>query len=52
MYRPTAQQGLWFIGGGFAHARIYSRYIALGIKAQELGLLGDVGTGLSSEAGA
>lgn len=52
MYRPTAQQGLWFIGGGFAHARIYSRYIALGIKAQELGLLGDVGTGLPSEAGA
>lgn len=40
MYRPTPQQGLWFIGGGFAHARIYSRYIALGIKAQEAGLVG------------
>lgn len=38
MYRPTPQQGLWFIGGGFAHARIYSRCVALGIKAQEIGL--------------
>lgn len=38
MYRPTAQEGLWFIGGGFAHARIYSQYIALVIKAQELGI--------------
>ena len=40
MFRPTPQKGLWFIGGGFAHARIYSRYIALQIKARELGLVG------------
>jgi thioredoxin reductase len=39
MFRPTPQQGLWFTGGGFAHARIYSRYIALQIKAREIGLV-------------
>lgn len=39
MFRPTAQRGLWFTGGGFAHARIYSKYIALQIKAREMGLL-------------
>ena len=39
MFRPTPQQGLWFTGGGFAHARIYSKYIALQIKAREMGLL-------------
>ena len=32
MFTPTPQRGLWFTGGGFAHARIYSRYIALQIK--------------------
>lgn len=41
MYRATAQQGLWFIGGGFSHARIYSHYIALRIKADQLGLVND-----------
>jgi len=39
MFKPTAQKGLWFIGGGFAHARIYSHYIALQIKARETGLI-------------
>jgi len=39
MFTPTPQQGLWFTGGGFAHARIYSQYIALQIKARELGLV-------------
>ncbi len=39
MFRPTAQDGLWFIGGGFAHARIYSKYIALNIAAREFGLV-------------
>lgn len=39
MYRPTAQRNLWFIGGGFAQARIYSKAIALQIKARELGLV-------------
>lgn len=39
MFRPTPQEGLWFAGGGFAHARIYSQYIALNIKAREAGLV-------------
>ncbi|MGE4221658.1 MAG: flavin-containing monooxygenase, partial [Alphaproteobacteria bacterium] len=39
MFRATPQEGLWFIGGGFAHARIYSQYIALAIRAQESGLM-------------
>ncbi len=39
MFRPTSQKGLWFLGGGLAQARIYSKYIALGIKASETGLV-------------
>jgi putative flavoprotein involved in K+ transport len=39
MFRPTPQEGLWFAGGGFAQARIYSQYVALLIKAQEAGLV-------------
>lgn len=39
MFRPTPQPGLWFIGGGLAHTRIYSHYIALQIKARESGLI-------------
>jgi hypothetical protein len=39
MFVATPQQGLWFSGGGFAHCRIYSHYIAMGIKVREMGLL-------------
>jgi putative flavoprotein involved in K+ transport len=39
MFTRTAQPGLWFIAGSFAQCRIYSRYLALQIKASELGLL-------------
>ena len=39
MFTRTAQPGLWFIAGSFAQSRIYSRYLALQIKATELGLL-------------
>lgn len=39
MFRPTPQEGLWFAGGGFAQARIYSQYVALLIKAREAGLV-------------
>jgi putative flavoprotein involved in K+ transport len=39
MYKPTAQKGLWFMGGGLAHCRIYSKPLALQIKAQEEGLV-------------
>ena len=37
-YVRTAQPGLWFIGGSFAQCRIYSKYLGLQIKAQEIGL--------------
>jgi hypothetical protein len=39
MFVRTAQPGLWFIAGSFAQCRIYSKYLALQIKAAELGLL-------------
>jgi cation diffusion facilitator CzcD-associated flavoprotein CzcO len=39
MWRRTAQQGLWFTAGSLAQCRIFSRYLALQIKALELGLL-------------
>jgi cation diffusion facilitator CzcD-associated flavoprotein CzcO len=40
MYKRTPQQGAWFIAGGLAQCRINSKYLALQIKAMELGLLG------------
>jgi putative flavoprotein involved in K+ transport len=39
MYVRTPQPGLWFIAGSFAQCRIYSRALALQIKASEAGLL-------------
>jgi putative flavoprotein involved in K+ transport len=39
MWRRTAQPGLWFTAGSLAQCRIFSRYLALQIKALELGLL-------------
>jgi putative flavoprotein involved in K+ transport len=39
MYRPTPQKGLWFLGSGLSQARIYSHFVALQIKARELGLV-------------
>jgi putative flavoprotein involved in K+ transport len=38
MWRATAQPGLWFTAGSLAQCRIFSRYLALQIKALELGL--------------
>jgi len=38
MWTPTAQPGLWFTGGSFAQCRVYSKYLALQIKAREAGL--------------
>lgn len=40
LYRPTAQKGLWFMGGGFAQCRLYSKPLALQIKAHEEGMAG------------
>jgi cation diffusion facilitator CzcD-associated flavoprotein CzcO len=39
MFRRTAQPGLWLIAGGIAQCRINSKYLALQIKACEVGLL-------------
>ena len=39
MWKRTRQPGLWFMGGGLTQSRIYSRYVALQIKAIELGLI-------------
>jgi hypothetical protein len=43
MFTRTAQPGLWFIAGSLAQCRIYSKYLALQIKACEVGLLSRVG---------
>jgi cation diffusion facilitator CzcD-associated flavoprotein CzcO len=40
MWRPTGQPGLWFFGGGLAQCRIFSKVLALQIKARELGITG------------
>jgi cation diffusion facilitator CzcD-associated flavoprotein CzcO len=39
MWRPTGQPGLWFLGGGLAQCRIFSKVLALQIKARELGIV-------------
>ncbi len=39
MWVRTGQPGLWFIAGSFAQCRIYSKYLALQVKACEAGLL-------------
>jgi putative flavoprotein involved in K+ transport len=39
MWRRTAQPGLWFTAGSLAQCRIFSRYLAIQIKALEQGLL-------------
>jgi hypothetical protein len=38
MFTRTGQPGLWFIAGSLAQCRIYSKYLALQIKAFEVGL--------------
>jgi hypothetical protein len=39
MFTRTPQPGLWFIAGSLAQCRIYSKYLALQIKACEVGML-------------
>ena len=39
MWTRTKQPGLYFTGGAFSQCRAYSKYLALQIQAQELGLL-------------
>ena len=38
MWMRTPQDGLWFTGGSFSQCRMYSRYVAVQIKARELGV--------------
>jgi putative flavoprotein involved in K+ transport len=38
MWKPTAQEGLWFHGGNLMQSRHYSRYLALQLKARMEGL--------------
>lgn len=40
MWCRTPQPGLWFTAGSLAQCRIYSKYLALQIKACEVGLIG------------
>ncbi len=40
MWKRTAQDGLWFMAGSLAQCRIYSKFLALQIKALEEGLIG------------
>ncbi len=44
MWRRTAQPGLWFMAGSLAQCRIYSKHLALQIKAMEEGLIDFKGT--------
>lgn len=39
MWKRTPQKGLWFIAGSLAQCRIFSKFLALQIKACEVGLL-------------
>jgi putative flavoprotein involved in K+ transport len=39
MWKPTPQPGLWFMAGSLAQCRIYSKHLALQIKAREAGLI-------------
>ncbi|KAF2169740.1 hypothetical protein M409DRAFT_20155 [Zasmidium cellare ATCC 36951] len=36
-WRQTGHHGIWYTGHGFAHARYYSRFVAIQIKADILG---------------
>jgi putative flavoprotein involved in K+ transport len=38
MYKPTAQEALWFQGGNLALSRFFSKFVALQIKARMEGL--------------
>jgi putative flavoprotein involved in K+ transport len=38
MWKPTRQPGLWFHGGNLHQSRYYSRYLALQLKARQVGI--------------
>jgi len=37
MWKPTAVDGLWFMGGNLQQARHYSRFLALQLQGRWLG---------------
>jgi putative flavoprotein involved in K+ transport len=39
MWTPSGQDGLWFTGGSFSQCRMYSRHVAVQIKAREVGVV-------------
>jgi hypothetical protein len=39
MFKRTPQEGVWFIAGSLTQARVYSKYMALQIRAMEEGLI-------------
>jgi putative flavoprotein involved in K+ transport len=41
MYKPTAQEALWFHGGNLALSRFFSKFLALQIKAHMEGIIGE-----------
>ena len=45
MWRPTGQPGFWLMGGSLQQCRPYSKYLALQIKAAEVGLVPRQGAG-------
>jgi putative flavoprotein involved in K+ transport len=38
MWKPTKQDGLWFHGGNLHQSRHYSQFLALQLKARQVGL--------------
>jgi putative flavoprotein involved in K+ transport len=38
MWKPTRQEALWFHGGNLHQSRYYSKYLALQLKARQVGL--------------
>ena len=50
MFMRTPQPGLWFIAGSLAQCRIYSKYLALQIKALDTGMLREPVQGTRSHA--
>ena len=38
MWKPTAQEGLWFHGGNLHQSRHYSQFLALQLKARQVGI--------------
>ncbi|MBS1675887.1 MAG: NAD(P)/FAD-dependent oxidoreductase [Actinobacteria bacterium] len=51
LWRDSGHPGFWFMGGPLVMARIYARYLALQIKAREIGLTGPGSAAATEEAG-